>query len=200
MIEPAEDQQPDRFEPKESLREGDAVLVVDVQNDFCPGGVIPIPDADAIIPVVNEWMHAAVARGLPVVATRDWHPENHVSFEQRGGDMPPHCIQGTRGVDFHPSLDLPQDAVVISKGEDSENDQRSAFDGTTLATRLKQSGVRRIFIAGVAEELGVRDTCLDARDAGFDVCLIPNGTRPYDPTAHADAILELKDAGVHATA
>src|SRR5438552_15199445 len=118
------------------LEAGDALLIVDVQNDFCPGGALPVPEGDAIIPVLNRWIDEAEARGVPVFASRDWHPQNHVSFKQRGGPWPPHCVQGTKGAAFHPGLKLPKNAEIVSKAQDPETDSYSAFGGTDLAGRL----------------------------------------------------------------
>src|SRR5207237_10586686 len=94
---------------------GDALLIVDVQNDFCPGGALAVPEGDAIVPVLNRWIAEAEACRAPVFASRDWHPENHISFTQRGGPWPPHCVQNTRGAAFHPDLRLPPNAEIVSK-------------------------------------------------------------------------------------
>jgi nicotinamidase/pyrazinamidase len=182
-------------DPQHLIRDTDALVVIDMQNDFSPGGSCPIADLDAVVPIINQWIDDAQRRGCPVIATRDWHPDNHITFEGRGGDLPPHCVQGTRGVDFHPLLSLPQDAIIISKCEDAENASHSAFTDPHFADRLQQLGVERLLVAGVAEEHAVRETCLDAIAAGFDVHLVPGATKPLNPTNAAAAIMELKQAG-----
>src|SRR6201999_2982311 len=108
----------------------------DMQNDFCPGGALAVPDGDAVVPVINRWLERAAAAGAPVYASRDWHPDGHISFRERGGPWPPHCVQGTSGAGFHPALRLTKDAQVISKAQTTESDSYSAFGGTDLAARL----------------------------------------------------------------
>ena len=109
----------------ESLREGDALLVVDVQNDFCPGGALAVPDGDAVITVLNDWIQAAVAASVPIYASRDWHPEDHVSFAERGGPWPRHCVQDTDGAAFHADLDLPAGTVILTKADRPDQDAYS---------------------------------------------------------------------------
>src|SRR5262245_14123349 len=105
----------------------DALLIVDVQNDFLPGGALGISEGDQVIPVINEWIEAASACGAPIFAARDWHPANHVSFHHRGGPWPPHCIQGTAGAEFHRDLRLPFTARIVSKAETVDEESYSAF-------------------------------------------------------------------------
>ena len=118
----------------------DALLVVDVQRDFCPGGVLAIAGADEIIPTINRLIDEATAAGAKVVASRDWHPANHSSFKAQGGRWPRHCMAGSRGAEFHHDLRLPLGASVVSKGTDCNEDQYSAFDGTGLVERLRSPG------------------------------------------------------------
>src|SRR5690349_9197046 len=99
-----------------ALGPSDALIIVDVQNDFCPGGALPVPEGDRVVPVLNRWNEAASAGGATVVASRDWHPAGHVSFRERGGPWPPHCVQDTKGAAFHPGLRLPADVLIVSKG------------------------------------------------------------------------------------
>ncbi len=122
--------------PHETLRQGDALLIVDVQNDFCPGGALPIAKGDEVVPVLNRWIAAARAQGVPVYASRDWHPVGHPSFKEQGGQWPPHCQQDSEGARFHPDLELPADAVTVTKGVRFDQDQYSAFDQTGLARQL----------------------------------------------------------------
>lgn len=158
----------------------DALIVVDVQNDFCGGGALEVPDGDAVVPVLNDWMQRARAAGIPVVASRDWHPENHCSFEAQGGPWPPHCVRETRGAEFHPDLELPDDALIVSKGKTVERDNYSAFDETGLAGTLHDSGIERLWVGGLAQDVCVRATVLDACEAGFETHLIAEATRAVD--------------------
>jgi len=174
---------------------GDALLVVDVQNDFCPGGALPVEEGDRVIPVLNEWIAAARERGLPVYASRDWHPRDHVSFQGEGGDWPPHCLQDSPGAAFHPDLALPPDTVLISKGVRFDHDQLSAFHDTGFATRLARDGVRRLFVGGLAQDVCVRATVLDARKAGHDVHVIVSATRAVSAEDGRAALREMERAG-----
>lgn len=175
----------------------DALIVVDVQPDFCPGGKLAIEKGDDVIPVLNEWIAAAREKGVPVYASRDWHPAHHVSFEESGGQWPEHCVQDTSGAMFHPDLDLPEDAVKISKGTRLDKDQYSAFDNTGLADHLEQRGIKRVWIGGLAEDVCVHATVLDACKAGFDTHLISDATRPVTPEGGEKARREMEAAGAH---
>ena len=181
---------------KLSIEEGDALLIVDVQLDFCPGGALPVEDGDAVIPVLNAWTETAGEVGARVYASRDWHPSTHLSFSPHGGDWPPHCIQDTDGASFHPDLMIPTDVALVTKGTRFDKDQHSAFDDTGLADELKNHGVRRIWIGGLALDVCVRATALDARREGFEVHLIKAATRPVTPQGGADALEELRREGV----
>ncbi len=178
-----------------SLGPGDALLVVDVQRDFCPGGALPIEDGDAVVPVLNRWLAAARERGIPVYASRDWHPRGHPSFLDRGGDWPPHCIQGEPGAELHPDLDLPAEAVLVTKGTRFDKDQLSAFDATGLAVRLADDGVRRLFVGGLARDVCVRATVLDALRAGLGVHVLVEATRAVDEAEGRRALEQMRDAG-----
>jgi nicotinamidase/pyrazinamidase len=182
----------------EQFRSGDALLLIDVQNDFCPGGALPVPEGDRVVPVLNAYLEAARAAGIPVLASRDWHPENHSSFAAQGGPWPPHCVQESAGAAFHPELRLPDDTVVITKGSDPEGDAYSAFDRTGLAERLRALGVRRLWIGGLARDYCVRASALDALQHGFAVRLVVPGTRGIaQPASGPDPVLdELRAAGV----
>src|SRR4029079_4692644 len=118
-------------------------LVVDVQNDFCPGGSLAVSHGDEVVPILNRWIDQAVRSGVTVFASRDWHPANHISFRQRGGPCPPHCVQNTSGAAFHPGLRLPTDVRLISKAETADVDSYSAFGGTDLSEQLRRAGVQR---------------------------------------------------------
>jgi nicotinamidase/pyrazinamidase len=160
-----------------ALGPSDALIIVDVQNDFCPGGALPVPDGDRVVPILNRWIDAARTGGALVVGSRDWHPQEHISFRQRGGPWPPHCVQGTEGAAFHPDLQLPADARIVSKGTDPERDAYSAFGGGPLAEDLRRRGVRRLWVGGLAEDYCVRATALDGLKAGFEVHLIADAVR-----------------------
>lgn len=177
------------------LGPADAVIAVDVQRDFCPGGALPVSHGDEIVPVLNAWMDAADAADATVVASRDWHPPGHVSFESRGGPWPPHCVQETPGAAFHDELRLPDDAMIVSKGEHPDFDQYSAFDRTDLAAILRRRGVKRLWIGGLAEDVCVRATVLDARREGFETHLLVDATRPVDPAQGRAVLNEMRDAG-----
>ncbi len=175
----------------------DALIVVDVQNDFCPGGLLAVEGGDEVVPVLNRWIDRAKQDGAMVVASRDWHPLHHVSFKERGGIWPEHCVQGTPGAKLHPGLRLPEDAVIVSKGTGLDKDNYSAFDDTGLAERLRLAGIKRAWVGGLAQDVCVRATVLDALAEGFETRLIENATRPVDltPGDGQRAVEEMRKAG-----
>ena len=180
-----------------------ALLVVDVQNDFCPGGALGVPDGDAIVPRVNRTIGLFVRRGLPVLATRDWHPAVTKHFKAYGGAWPPHCIQGTKGSRFHPDLRLPKDAMVLSKGMDPEQDSYSGFQaqspsGRDLESVLHDLGIDEVYLCGLATDYCVRATALDAVRRGLRVHVLADAIQGVDlkPGDSAAAIQEMRDAGV----
>lgn len=181
--------------PKDVLKAGDALVIVDVQNDFCPGGSLAVSEGDEIIPVLNDWIEAAVDKDIPVIATRDWHPVFHCSFEQQGGPWPQHCVQDTPGAGFHPDLKLPQNAIKVSKGTRFDEDAYSAFENTGLAGFLRDHGIRRLWVGGLAEDVCVHSTVLTAREEGFETHVIMNATRPVDDDKGKQAAKEMQDAG-----
>lgn len=159
-----------------------ALLIIDVQNDFCPGGALPVPDGDRVVPVLNRYVEKVRQAGAPVYASRDWHPPATRHFLAGGGPWPPHCVQNTAGAAFHPRLDLPTDAVIITKGDNPNDDGYSAFDGhdpdgRRLLDSLKTQGVRTLLIGGLATDYCVRASALDARKHGFDVVLLLDAMR-----------------------
>lgn len=182
--------------PKDALQPGDALLLVDVQIDFCPGGNLPVAEGDKVVPVLNRWLAAARKKGIPVYASRDWHPSGHMSFAARGGQWPEHCLQDSPGAAFHPDLALPDETVVISKGVRFDKDQYSAFDETGLAERLHQDGVTRVWVGGLALDVCVEATALGGREAGFDVRLIPEASKAITADGAARAIAAMCEAGV----
>lgn len=180
----------------------DALMVVDVQNDFCPGGSLAVPEGDQVVPVLNKVIARFVGSGAWIYASRDWHPAETKHFQAWGGPWPPHCIQGTTGAEFHPDLKLPKAATIISKGMDPEKDSYSAFhgidpNGATLATALRQRGVKRLFVGGLATDYCVKFTALDARKEGLEVFLLEDASRGVEvnPGDTSKAIEEMKAAG-----
>jgi nicotinamidase/pyrazinamidase len=162
------------------LQSGDALIAVDVQNDFLPGGSLAVPHGDAVVPALNRYLAAFAARALPVFATRDWHPARHCSFKAQGGIWPPHCIAASCGAEFALTLALPDGAVIISKADTPEADSYSGFGGTDLAARLRAAGATRLFIGGLATDYCVLNTVKDAIGEGFEVLLLVDAIRAVD--------------------
>lgn len=161
-----------------------ALLMVDVQNDFCPGGALAVPEGDEVVPVLNRYIARFRAAGAPVLASRDWHPPRTSHFREEGGPWPPHCVQETGGAAFHPELDV-DDVAVVTKGADPGDHGYSAFEGETadgedLAGRLRREGVRRVYIGGLATDYCVRATVLDAAREGFEPVLLIDAVRGID--------------------
>ena len=156
---------------------GDALVVVDVQNDFLPGGSLAVPAGDEVLPVLNRYIEDFVRGGLPVFATRDWHPPDHCSFRERGGPWPPHCVQGSKGARFAPGLALPPSAVIVSKDVAPDQNTYSAFQGGDLDARLRERGVRRVFVGGLATDYCVLNTVKDALARGYRSILLTDAIR-----------------------
>jgi nicotinamidase/pyrazinamidase len=181
-----------------------ALLVVDVQRDFCTGGALPAPECDAVVEVINTHLLEAHERGIPVYASRDWHPAVTSHFKAYGGEWPPHCVQASPGAEFHPRLRLPSETVVISKGDDPDRHGYSAFeghtsDGRSLAADLLDRHVDALSIAGIATEYCVKQTALDARRAGLRVNVLTNAIAGIErePGDVRRAMAEMSDAGAH---
>jgi nicotinamidase/pyrazinamidase len=175
----------------------DALVVVDVQRDFLPGGALGVPRGDEIVRPLNEILDAFEQAGRPIFALRDWHPPDHCSFATRGGPWPPHCVAGTPGAAFAEGLRLSPTAVVISKATARDEEAYSAFAGTDLAARLAAAGARRVVVAGLATEYCVMETVLGARAAGFDVVVLVDAVRAIDiePGDGARALQRMEEAG-----
>ncbi|MGE5524800.1 MAG: nicotinamidase [Rhodospirillaceae bacterium] len=175
----------------------DALLVVDVQRDFLPGGKLGVPDGDRVIPALNRYIALARQHGIPVVATRDWHPSDHCSFAARGGPWPEHCVANTAGAEFAPALQLPKDAIIVSKATRPDEEAYSAFQGTGLAQRLHDASVKRLLIGGLATDYCVRHSVKDALAAGFEVLVLEDAMRAVDvqPEDGARAVAEMKAGG-----
>ncbi|MEX1182126.1 MAG: isochorismatase family protein [Gemmatimonadota bacterium] len=180
----------------QALREGDALLIVDVQNDFCPGGALPIPGGDLVIPVLNNWIAVAWERCLQIYASRDWHPVRHPSFREYGGEWPPHCLQDTHGAAFHSRLRLPRNTTIVTKGARFDYDQLSAFHATGLNVCIQKDAVRRLWIGGFAQDVCVAASAMEAIRHGFEVALIPSGSLPVNPDAAKHSLELLRAAGV----
>ncbi len=177
------------------LHSDDALMLIDVQNDFCPGGRLAVPEGDAVVPVLNEWLAAARACGSTIVVTRDWHPSDHKSFQENGGPWPAHCVQGSRGAGFHAGLDLRDDHMLVSKGDRPDWDEYSDFADTTLAQDLRERGIARLWIGGLALDVCVRATVLDALALGFETRVIVAGTRSLGEESGRSALEEMRAAG-----
>jgi len=162
---------------------GDALVVVDVQNDFLPGGALAVPGGDAVLAPLNRYLFLFDERRLPIVASRDWHPADHCSFVDQGGPWPSHCVAGSRGAAFATDLELPCAATIVSKGTEADREAYSAFEGTGLDELLRRLGVHRLWIGGLATDYCVLHTVLDARRFGFEVLLLTDAIRGVDATA-----------------
>ncbi|MFQ5580173.1 MAG: nicotinamidase [Nitrospiria bacterium] len=179
------------------LEQGSALIIVDIQIDFCPGGALPVPDGDKIVPIANQYIRIFLKAGLPVFVTRDWHPFNHVSFKAEGGIWPPHCVQGAKGAAFHHDLFLPENVMIISKGNDPVEEAYSGFQGTSLSAQLNRRGIRRVFTGGLAVDYCVKMTILDALRHGFETILLEDASKGVE-LAEGDtamAISEMRQAG-----
>jgi nicotinamidase/pyrazinamidase len=175
-----------------------AVLIVDVQNDFCPGGALAVAGGDRVIPVLNAVIDRF--RGEPIYASRDWHPADTTHFKAFGGPWPVHCVAGTPGAELHPGLRLPADAVVVSKGQDRGDDGYSAFEGTTpsgkrLPDDLRARGVTDLVVGGLATDYCVRASVLDACRAGLRVTVVTDGVAGITEESTARALEEMRAAG-----
>jgi nicotinate phosphoribosyltransferase len=183
--------------PSVSLRQGDALVVVDVQNDFLPGGALPVPHGDEVIPALNRYIALFERRGLPIYATRDWHPADHCSFRSQGGPWPEHCVTFSHGAQHAPNLKLLRSVQVISKPSGREVETYSGFDGTDFEQQLRESGVSRLFIGGLATDYCVLYTVLGARKRGFEVYFLRDAIRPVNaqPDDGKKAEQKMKRAG-----
>jgi nicotinamidase/pyrazinamidase len=181
-----------------------ALLIVDVQNDFCPGGALAVPDGDQVAAPLSRLAGFFAAAGLPVLASRDWHPPVTTHFKDFGGVWPPHCIQDTAGAEFHPDLQLPEGTLVISKGGNPDSDSYSAFDGQSADGKnpgdtLATLQVGHLYVGGLATDYCVSASVLDARKLGFEVTVLTDAIAAVEVAAgdaeHALAVM--KNAGVN---
>ena len=171
----------------------EALLIVDFQNDFTPGGALAVPHGDEIAGRVEELI--ASGRFDLVVATRDWHPPDHGSFAEQGGPWPPHCVQGTEGAELHPSLNRAKVDVIVDKGDDPATEGYSGFQGTNLGDLLRERDVDHVMVTGLATDYCVRATSLDALSEGFSVTVDRAGVRGIDEADSERALAEVRAAG-----
>lgn len=163
-----------------------ALVIVDVQNDFCLGGKLPVPEGDKVVAVLNGYIEIFKVKNLPIFASRDWHPQQTKHFKESGGDWPKHCLQNTKGAEFHPSLNLPEDTIVLSKGMDPESEGYSAFEGKNKEGKnfqklLKTKKVKKLYIGGLATDFCVKHTVLEALAQGFQVQLLVDAIKGVNP-------------------
>jgi nicotinamidase/pyrazinamidase len=153
-----------------------ALVVVDIQIDFCLGGALAVADGDKVVEPLNKYIERFRAAGAPIIFTRDWHPPDHSSFKSQGGPWPPHCVQGTEGTKFHPDLVIPPEGEVVSKA-DRKDEAYSFFQGTDLAERLHKRGIKRLLVGGLATDYCVKETVLDGLKEGFEVYHLDDASR-----------------------
>jgi nicotinamidase/pyrazinamidase len=171
----------------------DALIIVDVQNDFCPGGALAVPNGDEVVPVINRLL----AHEWLTVATMDWHPAEHSSFHVHGGPWPRHCVQHTTGAELHRDLHASKVQAIVTKASHHEQDAYSGFDGTELARLLRDQGIQRVVVCGIATDYCVRATAQDALQEGFEVLVLADAIRGVEmqPGDCHRALEELRQAG-----
>ena len=168
--------------------------MVDVQNDFCPNGALAVPQGDEVVGPLNKIIDEFLERGAPVYKTRDWHPPTTKHFEAYGGKWPVHCVQNTKGAEFHPALRDDPRINVVSKGL-GDKDSYSAFDETDLASQLHKQDVEEVVVGGLATDYCVKNTVLDALKNGFKVKALKDAMRAVDPGHSERALGEMRAAG-----
>lgn len=179
-----------------------ALLIIDMQNDFCPGGSLAVPEGDKVVPVLNRYIKIFKKLQFPIFASRDWHPKKTRHFKRYGGAWPKHCVQNTTGAGFHSKLKLPKETIILSKGMDPEKDSYSAFqsvdpNGTDFINLLKVSGIKQLYIGGLATDYCVKYTVLDALKSGFKVRLLVDAIKGVNlkPDDSQKAIVEMSRTG-----
>ncbi|RKX97647.1 MAG: bifunctional nicotinamidase/pyrazinamidase [Spirochaetes bacterium] len=179
-----------------------ALLIIDLQNDFCPGGALAVPEGDQIVPVLNKYIQEFQRKGYPIFASRDWHPRETTHFKEHGGQWPVHCVQNTPGAQFHPALKLPPETIVVSKGMDPREDSYSAFlaqteEGVCLKDLLKKEQITEIYVGGLATDYCVKFTVLDLLTQGWQVKLLLDGIQAVNlqPDDGQKAIAEMQAKG-----
>ncbi|MCM0083614.1 isochorismatase family protein [Geomonas sp. Red32] len=184
------------------MRRRGALVVVDVQVDFCPGGSLPVPEGDLVVPVLNRYLKIFSDKGSPIFATRDWHPSDSRHFQTLGGNWPVHCVQQSPGAFFHPDLALPEGTIIISKGMSRWDNGYSAMEGMTdngtpFPMLLRRMALDRLFVGGLATDYCVKETVLGALKDGYLVTLLTDAIRGVNlsPTDSDQAIAEMTGAG-----
>lgn len=163
--------------PEIRLQSGDALLIVDIQNDFLPGGSLAVPGGEQVIPVINGYIAKFQERNLPIFATRDWHPPNHSSFIRQGGPWAQHCVARSKGAEFSAALLLPETAQIVSTGSDRNMEGYSGFEATALHSHLEHARIKRLFIGGLATDYCVLHTVRDALQYRYQVFLLQDAIR-----------------------
>lgn len=183
-----------------------ALLIVDVQNDFCSGGTLAVPEGDKIVPVLNKYISYFSKNKLPVFASRDWHPKKTAHFKKFGGVWPAHCVEHTKGAEFHPKLKLPKEVIVLSKGMSLDKDSYSAFQAQdqnrmSFINLLKIFGIEEIFVGGLATDYCVNSSVTDALMNGFKVKLLLDAIKGVNlkPRDSEEAIEEMVKLGAKRT-
>jgi nicotinamidase/pyrazinamidase len=172
----------------------DALIIVDMQNDFCAGGALEVPDGNAVIGPINE----LAAQSPYVVATRDWHPPDHNSFVDQGGPWPVHCVRDTPGAQLHPGIEADRIDAIVDAGREPDQEGYSGFEDTDLERLLREHEIDTVHVGGLALDYCVKATALDAARAGFRVLVHRDATRPVEVKAGDGdrAVAELREAGV----
>ncbi|MFC1658294.1 nicotinamidase [Candidatus Omnitrophota bacterium] len=186
------------------MKKQQALLVVDVQNDFCPGGRLAVSEGDKIVPVLNKYIRLFSKKGLPVLASRDWHPKKTRHFKNFGGAWPIHCVERTKGARFHSRLMLPKSTIIISKGMSAELDGYSAFQavdsrGRSLSSILDSLGVEELYVGGLATDYCVKASVLSALRAGLKVKLLSDAVKGVNKKDARQAIKEMIVSGAKQT-
>lgn len=174
-----------------------ALILVHLQNDFCPGGALPVTEGDTIIPLINHYISLFQSEGLPVIATRDWHPPDHCSFKEQGGMWPVHCVQGSRGAQFRADLHIPNGSLIISGATNPKKEAYSTFDGTSLNDHLEDMGIKTLYIVGLATDYCVKQTVLDGCKLGYRVVVLEDAVRGVNlqPDDSPKALQDMVAAG-----
>lgn len=181
-----------------SLLPHDLLLIVDPQVDFLPGGALAVPCGDEIIPLLNQYIKEAQQSNIPIVISRDWHPQNHISFKSQNGPWPEHCIQYTPGAAFSSELNIPENAIIVDKAFLVSTESYSALEGLIHETlqpitkKLNELNIQRIWIAGLALDYCVYHTAIMGKKLGFDVKVLISACRGIDVTTSEKAIKEMQ--------
>lgn len=183
------------LELKVGLTRNSALVIVDMQEDFCEGGSLPVRGCREIVGKINKYVEYFRRAGLTIIATRDWHPPNHLSFRERGGPWPPHCVAGTEGAQFVKELKLPEDVIIVSKATEPDIEAYSAFTLTPLHYILTMRGVKRLFVVGVATDYCVKETVMEALKLGYEAVVLTDAIAGVSKEASEKALKELVSSG-----